>query len=119
MERETSFRGVRIDGKRTPAHLVGAWRQRFQADPHGVAADLRFALIDPRAAGVRYLHGAESRLELLRECERDLVRRRGHLSLPGAADVAPMSGWPKSSETCRQGKDALARGTRRRFRWRR
>jgi hypothetical protein len=54
-EGETSFRGVRIDGKRTPAHLLAAGRQRFQADPHGVTDDLRLGLIDPRAARVRYL----------------------------------------------------------------
>ena len=65
-----------------PANPVSAWRQRFQADAHGAAADLRLALIDARALGVGDLHGAESRLEVLRERQRDLVRRGAH----GAAD---------------------------------
>ena len=44
MEGEASFRFMRVDRQRLPAHPVGALRQGFQTNAHGIAADLRLAL---------------------------------------------------------------------------
>src|ERR1700733_11358181 len=81
-EGEGPFGGVGVDRERVPMDLVASGPERFQSDRHGVATDLRLALVDAGAAGVGDLGGAEGRLQVLRERQHDLMRRRGY----GAAD---------------------------------
>ena len=50
VEREGAFGRVGVDRERVPVHLVAAGADGFQSDRHGVAADLRLALVDPGAA---------------------------------------------------------------------
>ena len=46
MEGEVSLRLMGVDRQRLPAHPVGALRQRFQTNAHGVTADLGLALVE-------------------------------------------------------------------------
>ena len=74
-EGEVSLRLVRIDREHVPMHPVGSRCKRLSADVHGAAADLRLAVIDASALAICHLHGAERRLEILRERSVTLARR--------------------------------------------
>ena len=73
MEGEAALRGVRVDGQRMPAHVIGPGAGGFKSDAHSIAADLRLARIDTGAVGTCHLHAAERRLQVLRERQRNLV----------------------------------------------
>jgi len=65
MEREASLRRVGVDGEYVPTDAICSSRKRLEPDPHGAAADLRVALVDPGAVCVGHLGAAESRFETL------------------------------------------------------
>src|SRR6185312_5342479 len=91
LERKAALGAVSIDRERAPAHPIGAGPGRLQADPHGGAADLRLARIDARAVRAGHRHGAESRLEALRERQCDFARGGRHRAADQRAGVVEKS----------------------------
>src|SRR6202044_1330582 len=66
-----------------------------QPDSHGVAADLRLALVDAGAARVGDLGRAEGRLKILRKRQHDLMGRRGHSAADERTGVIEESMRPR------------------------
>ena len=76
VEAEAAFGRMGVDRQRMPQNLVGAGWQGPEPDTHYIRwTDPGLAHVDPPAARILHLHGAEGRLEVLGKPQRELARR--------------------------------------------